>query len=124
MGNKTYDIKERALEFAARAAKFAGRMPRKSQAALEYGKQLIRASASIGANMEEADGALTRRDFVNKVGIARRESRESRYWSRLIEKAELVIEEGDKRELGWLRNEASEIMLILSSIINKASKGS
>lgn len=97
MANKKYDIQERVMEFATRVAYFGIKLP-KNQVSLEYSKQLIRSSASIGANIEEADGTLTKRDFINKISIGRREARESKY---------------------WLINEAREIMLILSSIVNK-----
>ena len=56
---RKFDIRERSLQFAARTARFTDKLPRK-QSALEYGKQLIRSSASIGANLEEADGAFSR----------------------------------------------------------------
>ncbi len=116
--DKRYDIQERALEFAARVAQFVNRLP-KNQASIEYGKQLIRSSASIGANIEEADGTLSKRDFINKIAIGRREARESRYWLRLIQKAELINDSDLSGEMDWLIDEAREIMLILSSIINK-----
>ncbi|MCX6340089.1 MAG: four helix bundle protein [Candidatus Aureabacteria bacterium] len=118
---RKFDIYDRALEFAARVARLISRLD-KSQALIEYGKQVIRASGSIGANMEEADGALTRKDFVNKMGIARREARESRHWLRLIKKVDLVREPEDRGELDWQLGEAEELLLILSSIINKTLK--
>lgn len=118
--NKTYDIKKRAFEFAVRTAKFIKKIPR-NHLTIEYVKQLIRSSASIGANLEEADGALSRKDFINKVAIGRRESRESRYWLRLINMAE-ILNINEKPELDYLEGEAEEILLILSSIINKSQK--
>ncbi len=117
--NKKYNIRERALEFAARVAKFTNKLPH-NQAAIEYGKQLIRASASIGANIEEADGTLSKKDFVNKMAIGRRESRESKYWLQLIEKTDLINNPSNITELNWLAKEAEELMLILSAIINKS----
>ncbi len=116
--NKIYDIKERVLEFAASVARLVNKFP-KNQAAQEYSKQLIRSSASIGANIEEADGTLTKKDFINKMGIGRREARESKYWLRLIQKAELINNPSNKDELNSLAKEAEELTLILSSIINK-----
>jgi four helix bundle protein len=80
---KKFDIKERSLKFAVSVARFIDGLPKK-QSAIEYGKQLMRSSASIGANLEEADGALSKKDFINKIGIARKESKESRYWLQLI----------------------------------------
>jgi len=118
---KKFDIYDRALEFAARVAKVVNGLPG-SQAGLEYSKQVIRASGSIGANIEEADGTLTKRDFVSKMGIARREARESRHWLRLIRKVELINNPENKKELGWQIGEAEELMLILSSIVNKTKQ--
>ena len=118
---KKFDIYDRDLEFAARVAKLVDRLPKK-QVSFIYGKQVIQASGSVGANIEEADGTLTKKDFVNKMGIARRESRESRHWLRLIKKVELVNNLDDMKELDWQINEAKELMLILSSIINKTQR--
>jgi len=109
-----FDIYDRCMSFALRAAKLVDIIPRKPSL-IEYGKQLIRSSASIGANMEEADGALTKKDFVNKVGIARREAKESNYWLKLIEQTI----PNQFQELDILLRESKEIKLILSSIINK-----
>jgi len=113
-----YDIRERAMDFAVRCAKIVRCLIR-NQTSLEYTKQLIRSSASIGANIEEADGAISRKDFVNKMAIARREARESRYWLRLIVLAG-VATAANKTEFYDLAREAEEILLILSSIVNKA----
>ena len=77
--SKKYDIYERAFDFAVRTNKLLEKLP-KTTAFIEYSRQLIKASGSIGSNLAEADGALTKKDFINKVGIARRESRESRHW--------------------------------------------
>ena len=121
--NKKFDIYERALEFAARVATFIEKLP-KGIAAIEYSKQLIRASGSVGSNIEEADGALTRKDFVNKMGISRRESRESRHWLRLIKKTQFIKNQEDGKELDWLINEAKEILLIVSSIIRNTQENS
>ena len=116
-----FDIYDRAFEFAIGVAKQVNKL-QKSQAIYEYAKQVIRSSASVGANMEEADGALTKRDFINKMGIARREARESRYWLRLIKHANLFRYQEDEIKFNWLIKEAEEIMLILSSIINNTKK--
>ncbi|MFH1709849.1 MAG: four helix bundle protein [bacterium] len=114
-----YDIRERSLEFAVGCANLVNKLI-KSQISMEYGKQLVRSSASVGANIEEADGALSRRDFVNKMAIVRREARESRYWLRLIDMVSILAGQTSKNELDRLKKEAEEIMLILSSIVNKA----
>lgn len=53
-------------------------------------KQLLRSATSIGANVEEANAAQTKRDFAAKVSIASKEARETKYWLRLLDKSELV----------------------------------
>jgi len=114
---KKYNIYDRALEFASRVAIFAIALP-KNQASIEYGKQVIRSSAAIGANIEEADGTLSRKDFVNRFSIGRREASETVYWLRLIERTGLT-KDCDANDIASLINESRELLLILSSIINK-----
>lgn len=53
-------------------------------------KQLLRSGTSIGANVEEAIAAQSRKDFISKMSIASKESRETRYWLRLLDKSKLV----------------------------------
>ena len=115
---KIYNIKDRSLDFAVRTEKMISNMP-KNFTTFEYYKQLIRSSSSVGANIEEADGTLTKKDFVNKMAIGRREARESRYWLRLILSTGFINDPSYTQELFQLSQEAEEIMLILSSIINK-----
>jgi four helix bundle protein len=53
-------------------------------------KQIIRSGTSIGANVEEAIAAQSRKDFINKMSIASKEARETKYWLRLIDKSNLT----------------------------------
>src|ERR1051326_6004495 len=53
-------------------------------------KQLLRSATSIGANVEEANAAQTKKDFITKMSIASKEARETRYWLRLLEKSKLI----------------------------------
>ncbi|HNF29360.1 MAG TPA: four helix bundle protein [Chitinophagaceae bacterium] len=53
-------------------------------------KQLLKSGTSIGANVEEAIAAQSRKDFIAKLSIASREARETRYWLRLLDKSKLV----------------------------------
>jgi len=121
MNKSRFDIYNRAFEFAVKTAKFTKKMP-KNSVTMEYAKQLIRSSSSVGANLEEADGALTKKDFINKLGIARRESSESRHWLKLIHSVENFTSKELNGELSWLIKEAEELKLILSSIISKTKK--
>ncbi len=53
-------------------------------------KQLLRSATSIGANVEEAIAAQSRKDFLSKMSIASKEARETRYWLRLLQEGKLV----------------------------------
>jgi|SRR5665647_574848 len=78
--------------------------------------QLIKAATSTGANYEEAQGAVSKADFANKVGIALKEMRESNYWIRLVI---AITEKND--EWKKMRQESAELMKILGSIYSKTS---
>ena len=67
--------------------------------------------------MEEAGEGLSKRDFLNHVKIARKEAKESRYWLTLIRAAKLLVD----REVDALRQEAFELVRILTSIIKRAT---
>jgi four helix bundle protein len=53
-------------------------------------KQIIRSGTSIGANVEEAIAAQSKKDFINKLSIASKEARETKYWLRLLKQSELT----------------------------------
>jgi four helix bundle protein len=113
-----FDIKKRTFLFAVRIVQLVGRLPR-TVAGIEIGRQLIRAGTSVGSNVEEADGAVSRKDFVNHTRIARKEARESRFWLALIDAADLLRDP----EVSALIQEADELARILSKIANTASLG-
>jgi len=121
VSKRKFDIYDRVFGFTVRTVKFIEKLP-ESVSLAEYGRQLIKSSGSMGANLEEADGALTKKDFVNRIGIARRETRESRHWLKLLNALASVHNTTDKEELDWLINESTEILLILSSIIIKTQE--
>lgn len=106
-----YDIRERTFQFAVRVIKATGTFQRSIPAEVIQ-RQLVRAATSIGANVEEADGAESKADFIHKVSIAAKEARESRYWIKIV-KATL------NQDPVWqqLQTEAEEITRILSTII-------
>lgn len=76
-------VKEKSYRFALEII----RLYKELQAGNEYilSKQLVRAGTSIGANIEKASAAQSRKDFIAKMSIASKEARETRYWLRLIE---------------------------------------
>lgn len=77
--------------------------------------QLIRSGTSVGANYFEANGASSRRDFINKVHISKKEVKETQYWLKMISK----IDENIKLESKILYREAQELGMIFSAIITK-----
>jgi four helix bundle protein len=72
---KAFDIKQRTFEFGVRIVRMVNSLP-KTVAGIELGRQVVRAGTSIGANVEEANGASSKKDFVYKMTIARKEARD------------------------------------------------
>ena len=108
-----FDIKEWTFLFGVRVVKLVGRLP-KNVAGIEIGRQLIACGISVGANVEEAHGGESKKDFAHKMSIAKKEARESRYWLRIV-KATLI----DEAEVDALIQEADELVRILAAIIHK-----
>lgn len=111
-----FEIREQTFQFAVRVVKLVRRLP-KTLDAVEIGRQLIKSGTSVGANVEEAHGAESQRNFVHKMSISRKEARESRYWLRLICAAIL-----DDAEVKSLIQESDELVRILSAIVATAKK--
>ena len=82
--SKQYDLEDRTLAFAKKVRAFVKKLP-KTTANFEDGKQLIKASGSVGANYIEANEALSKKDFRLRIKICRKEAKESRYWLRLVD---------------------------------------
>ncbi len=113
--NPKYDLEERTAKFGENIIKFAKRIP---QSVLTFSliDQLIKAGTSIGANYCEADCAETKKDFEHKIGICKKESKESRHWLRMI--AGVVPELKNEARILW--QEANELNLIFTSIVKKS----
>jgi four helix bundle protein len=112
---KQYDLEERTLEFAKRVRAFVKKLP-KSVANLEDIRQLVKASGSVGANYIEANDSLSKKDFSLRIKIFRKESKESRFWLRLVDTGR-QIELEQEREV--LINESQELMNIFGAILQK-----
>ena len=87
---KQYDLEERTLEFSKRVIKFCKGLPR-TVINEEIGKQLLRAATSVGANYIEANESLSKKDFLMRIKICRKEAKESGYWLKLIETNNLAL---------------------------------
>ena len=115
--SKQYDLEDRTLTFARNVRNFVKKLP-KTLANIEDGRQLIKASGSVGANYIEANEALSKKDFIMRIKICRKEAKESRYWLRLIDMDDDRELENERRDL---KREASELTSIFGSILTKSS---
>ncbi|MEZ2416088.1 four helix bundle protein [Muriicola sp. E247] len=115
--NKVYDLEERTYLFARDCRLFVKSLPN-TLSNIEDGKQLIRSSGSIGANYIEANEKLGERDFSMRLKIARKEAKETHYWLRLLKDSNPNYD----KEVNTLINEALELKMILSAIINRTSR--
>jgi len=114
--SKQYDLEERTFEFAKRVRIFVKELS-KTIGNIEDGKQLIRSSGSIGANYIEANESLSKKDFVIRIKICRKEAKESKYWLLLIDVYNNQKLEKERQEL---TKEATELMMIFNSIMRKS----
>jgi four helix bundle protein len=112
-GDKIFDIRERSFQFALRIITISNNLP-KTLTFNIIRSQLLRSGTSIGANIEEADGSISKKDFLNKTVIARKEAKETKYWLRLIA-SQNIQNYNMKNEI----DEIQEIIKILSVMINK-----
>jgi four helix bundle protein len=112
--SKRFDLEDRTYAFAKRCRIFSQTLT-KTVGNLEDGRQLIRSSGSVGANYIEANEALSKKDFVLRIKICRKEAKESRYWLRLIEATGQTSIERD-----GLVQEAQELMNIFGAIVPKS----
>ena len=112
---KRFDLEDRTLQFATDVRGFVKQLPR-SFGNTEDVRQLLRASGSVGANYIEANEALSKKDFVMRIKISRKEAKECRYWLRLLDAAgDGVLE----KERASLVQEATELMNIFGAILRK-----
>jgi len=111
---KVYDLEERTAKFGENVIRFSKKItydPVNSSLII----QLVRSATSIGANYCEADDSESGKDFKHKIGICKKESRETKHWLRMIA---VAIPEAKEEARGlWL--EAKELNLIFNSINNK-----
>ena len=104
-------VRDKSFGFAVRIVKFAKWM-KEEKKDFELASQLLRSGTSIGANVEEAQSAQTKKDFLHKNHIAFKEVHETIYWLKLLKEAEVItIEQADS-----LLSDAEELRKILASI--------
>ena len=114
--NKKWDLEERTAVFGEKIILFCKKVPVNPITAPLI-TQLVKAGTSIGANYCEADDAESKKDFKHKIGIVKKESRESKHFIRMM--AVAVPELKDEAKPLW--QEAKELNLIFNSIYKKVS---
>jgi four helix bundle protein len=103
-------IQRKSFQFALKIIELYRHLQEKREYVLS--KQLLRSGTSIGANVEEASAAQSRRDFLSKMSIASKEARETRYWLRLLQKSQIV-----DLDYSLILTEIEEIIRILTAIV-------
>ena len=106
-----YDLEERTAKFAEKIIQLSKSIPQNA-VNTPLISQIVRAGTSVGANYYEANQASSKKDFVNKIYICKKEANETKYWLRL-----LATSNSDKQDLcRSLWKEAQELTLIFSRI--------
>jgi four helix bundle protein len=115
--SKQYDLEERTAKFGENIIRFAKKIP-ENTVTKRIIPQLVAAGTSVGANYCEADDAESGKDFKHKIGICKKEARESKHWLRMI----VVVEPELKDEAKELWQEANELNLIFNAINRKMNE--
>lgn len=120
--NDKSDLKERTFNFSTKSIELFHALP-KTPVNNTIASQFLRSALSIGANYREADGTDTRKDFTYKMGLSKKEAKETYYWLGLLQF------ENKKRSnllpsINKLIQESKELMLIFSSIVVKTKRKS
>lgn len=111
----TYDLEDRTFLYAKNVRSFTKKLS-KTIENIEDIKQLVRASGSVGANYIEANEAISKKDFIYRIKICRKEAKESRYFLRLLETNNIADFTSIR---AGLVQEAMELTKIFGAIINK-----
>lgn len=119
MKNSKFDLEERTAKFGENIIEFAKKVP-KTVITNSLIDQLVRAGTSVGANYCEADCAETRKDFEHKLGICKKESKETKHWLRMIAMAAPELKDESRK----LWQEANELNLIFTAIVKKSRNNS
>ena len=117
-GAPRYDLEDRTYQFAKQVRKFVKLLPR-TICNYEDVKQLARSSNSCGANYIEANEALSKKDFLLRIKICRKEAKESSFHLRLLDVGSRVDVDRDRDQLV---QEANELMKIFNAILRKSER--
>lgn len=113
--NNRFDLEDRTARFSEKTIDFLKKLPQDT-ITKPLISQLIRSATSVGANYCEANEANSKRDFINKIAVSKKEIKETRYWLRIIS----YTLPDTKKEMSNLFQEAQELNLIFSAIIKNS----
>jgi len=114
---KEIDIHNRVKKFILRVIKMTRELPKTPENKV-FTTQIIRAAASVGANLQEADGAHTKADFLYSVNLSKKEAKETHFWLELVSDSNPRL----NSRMQAILNEGLEISKILSPIILSGKK--
>lgn len=105
-------IVDMSFEFALRIVKLYDYLCKEKKEFI-LSRQVMRSGTSIGANIEEAQGAQSTKDFISKLSIAFKEARETRYWLKLLYKSDYLT----LKQYESLLDDCNQMINIISSIL-------
>jgi four helix bundle protein len=111
------DLRRRAFDFAKLSIAVHRHVVATDASMREVARQFIRAATSFGANLEEAEAAQSRADFISKCNISLKEAREARYWARLLHDTVRGI---DQSPINAVLKESREFVAILTTIVRRS----
>jgi len=117
MNQKNGKIEEKAFVFAKNIIELVTSL---SQGEIKFivGKQLMRSGTSIGANIEEAKGGISRPDFIHNMNVAKKEARETLYWLKLLSE----FESKNREKFKQLISECDELIRMLTAIVKTSQE--
>ena len=104
-------VRQKAFQFSIRIIRLYQYLQKRKEFVIS--KQVLRSGTSIGANLEEAQGSSSRRDFTAKMTTVYKEARETRYWLMLLRESKLLTQ----KETASILNDCEELLKIIGSII-------
>ena len=116
---KENPVLDKSYKFALRIVKLHAHLSKELRQ-FEISSQILRSGTSVGANVEEAIGGVSKKDFINKLSIAYKEARETRYWLRLLKDSEMI----ENTLADSLLNDCEELLKLLYTITNSTKQNS
>lgn len=108
-------VKDKSFGFALKIIELSRSLKKDNN--YEIAGQILRSGTSIGANVEEAQAAQSKRDFVSKLSISSKEARETKYWLRLIKESKI-----SNKEVDGLMKDCDELISLLTKIVKTSSQ--